>query len=178
MFLGKKMEEANGGPTPPKLYCKEGEKNKIYLQTKRACPFPFVFPAPSSSFRKVPIWVVFNAFSFVYNGLFVCCQCSCVQTFFHFIHDTSNQKAPQNECSLCKGFPYLSFLAFTCFCWACLPSKARILCLEFIIEYSSFRDFHRPLGNKNNNNNNNNNNRSIFIHIGVLNADFLAFVET
>ncbi len=30
---------------------------------------------------------------------------------------------------------------------------------RFIIEYSSLRDFNRPLGN---NNNNNNNNRSIF----------------
>ncbi len=43
-----------------------------------------------------------------------------------------------------------------------LPSTARILCFSFIIEeYSSLRDFYRPLDN--NNNNNNNNNRSIFI---------------
>jgi len=33
---------------------------------------------------------------------------------------------------------------------------------RFIIEYSSLRDFYRPLLG-NNNNNNNNNNRSIFI---------------
>jgi hypothetical protein len=40
-----------------------------------------------------------------------------------------------------------------------LPTKkARILCFRFIIEYSSLRDFYRPLGG-----NNNNNNRSIFI---------------
>jgi hypothetical protein len=39
----------------------------------------------------------------------------------------------------------------------------------FIIEYSSLRDFYRPLGN--------NNNRSIFI-VGFLKDDILACVET
>ncbi len=38
---------------------------------------------------------------------------------------------------------------------------------RFIIEYSSLRDFYRPLGN---NNNNNNNNRSILIR-GFLKDD-------
>jgi hypothetical protein len=43
-------------------------------------------------------------------------------------------------------------------CWPCLPtSKARILCVfRFIIEYSSLKDFYRPLGN--------NNNRSIYFY--------------
>jgi len=58
-------------------------------------------------------------------------------------------------------------------CWPCLAFKAiRILCLEFIIEYSSLRDFYRPLGN-----NNNNNNRSIFIERSLKDA-ILACVET
>jgi hypothetical protein len=45
---------------------------------------------------------------------------------------------------------------------------------RFIIEYSSLRDFYRPLGN---NNNNNNNNRFIFVR-GFLKDDILACVET
>ncbi len=44
------------------------------------------------------------------------------------------------------------------------------LVFTFIIEYSSLRDFYRPLGN-----NNNNNNRSIFIW-GFLKDDILACV--
>jgi hypothetical protein len=45
---------------------------------------------------------------------------------------------------------------------ACLPtSQGKDIVFRFIIEYSSLRDFYRPLGH--NNNNNNNNNRSIFI---------------
>jgi len=48
-----------------------------------------------------------------------------------------------------------------CFCRPCLHTKAlKDIVFRFIIEYSSLRDFYRPLGN---NNNNNNNNRSIFI---------------
>ncbi len=43
---------------------------------------------------------------------------------------------------------------------------------RFIIEYSSLRDFYRPLGN-----NNNNNNRSILI-LGFLKDDILACLET
>jgi hypothetical protein len=39
-------------------------------------------------------------------------------------------------------------------------NQGKDIVLRFIIEYSSLRDFYRPLGN---NNNNNNNNRSIFI---------------
>jgi hypothetical protein len=46
--------------------------------------------------------------------------------------------------------------------------KTRILCIRFIIEYSSFGDFWPLLGN--NNNNNNNNNRSILMW-GFLNDD-------
>jgi hypothetical protein len=41
-----------------------------------------------------------------------------------------------------------------------------IVVFRFIIEYSSLRDFYRPLGN-----NNNNNNRSIFILRGFLKGD-------
>ncbi len=57
--------------------------------------------------------------------------------------------------------------------WPCLPRQAYrgkdIVVLRFIIEYSSLRDFYRPLGN--------NNNRSIFIQ-GFLKDDILACVET
>jgi hypothetical protein len=45
-----------------------------------------------------------------------------------------------------------------------------LIAFRFIIEYSSLRDFYRPLGN-------NNNNRSIFIR-GFLTDDILAHVET
>jgi hypothetical protein len=45
---------------------------------------------------------------------------------------------------------------------------------RFIREYSSLRDFYRPL---NNNNNNNNNNRSIF-YMTIFENDILACVET
>jgi hypothetical protein len=44
-----------------------------------------------------------------------------------------------------------------------------IIVFRFIIEYSSLRDFYRPLGN---------NNRSIFIIWGFLKDDILACVET
>ncbi len=40
-----------------------------------------------------------------------------------------------------------------------LAYQGKDIVFRFIIEYSSLRDFYRPLGN---NNNNNNNNRSIF----------------
>jgi hypothetical protein len=39
-------------------------------------------------------------------------------------------------------------------CLLAVPTKARIIVFRFIIEYSSLRDFYRPLGNIN---------RSIFI---------------
>ncbi len=42
---------------------------------------------------------------------------------------------------------------------------------RFIIEYSSLRDFYRPLGN-------NNNNMSIFLYEDFLKYDILACVET
>jgi len=45
----------------------------------------------------------------------------------------------------------------------CLPSKAKDIVLRFIIEYSSLRDFYRPLGN-----NNNNNNRFIFFNMMIF----------
>jgi hypothetical protein len=48
-----------------------------------------------------------------------------------------------------------------------LPPKAKDIVFRFIIEYSSLRDFYRPLGN----------NKSIFIQ-GFLKDDILAFVET
>jgi hypothetical protein len=51
-----------------------------------------------------------------------------------------------------------------------------IVVFRFIIEYSSLRDFYRPLGN--NNNNNNNNNSSIFIWGLNLKDDILACVGT
>jgi hypothetical protein len=48
-------------------------------------------------------------------------------------------------------------------------TKAKdIVVFRFIIEYSSLRDFYRPLGN---------NNRSVFIS-GFLKHDILASVET
>jgi hypothetical protein len=51
-----------------------------------------------------------------------------------------------------------------------LPTKAKdIVVLRFIIEYSSLRDFYRPLGN--------NNKRSIFMW-GFLKDDILACVKT
>jgi hypothetical protein len=43
-----------------------------------------------------------------------------------------------------------------------LPPRQRILCVfRFIIEYSSLRDFYRPLGN-------NNNNRSIYFYMRIF----------
>jgi len=57
-------------------------------------------------------------------------------------------------------------------CWP-LHTKARMdIVFRFIIEYSSLRDFYRPLGN---NNNNNNNNRSIFMW-GFLKDDIFWLV--
>ncbi len=43
-----------------------------------------------------------------------------------------------------------------------LAYQGKDLVLGFTIEYSSLRDFYRPLGN--NNNNNTNNNKSIFLY--------------
>jgi hypothetical protein len=51
-----------------------------------------------------------------------------------------------------------------------LAYQDKDVAFRFIIEYSSLRDFYRPLGN--------NNNRSIFILWGFLKDDILACVET
>jgi hypothetical protein len=53
-------------------------------------------------------------------------------------------------------------------CWPLPTTKANYIVFRFIIEYSSLRDFYRPLDN---------NNRSIFIQ-GFLKDDILACVET
>jgi hypothetical protein len=49
-----------------------------------------------------------------------------------------------------------------------LAYRGKDIVFRFIIEYSSLRDFYRPLGN---------NNRSLFIQ-GFLKDDILACVET
>jgi hypothetical protein len=51
--------------------------------------------------------------------------------------------------------------------------QSKDIVFRFIIEYSSLRDFYRPLGN--NNNNNNNNNRSIF-HMRILERSYFGLV--
>jgi hypothetical protein len=82
---------------------RRGEKNKIYLQTKRACPFAFVFPAPSERF---PIWVVFNAFFF---GLqwFVCLLVASVVVFRLFSISSMTQVTKRHlkmSALFAKGF--------------------------------------------------------------------------
>jgi hypothetical protein len=52
--------------------------------------------------------------------------------------------------------------------WPCLPRQGDCVWIHYR-EYSSLRDFYRPLGNNNNNNNNNNNyNRSIFFNMRIF----------
>jgi len=59
-----------------------------------------------------------------------------------------------------KGFTLLGRTGFLGGADLAYQGKKDIV-FRFIIEYSSLRDFYRPLGN--NNNNNNNNNSSIFL---------------
>jgi len=56
-----------------------------------------------------------------------------------------------------KGFTLLGRTGFLG--GADLAYQGKDIVFRFIIEYSSLRDFYRPLGN----NNNNNNNRSFFL---------------
>jgi hypothetical protein len=63
--------------------------------------------------------------------------------------------------SVKKNFIYLFIYLFIV--GLAYPGKGIVF--RFIIEYSSLRDFYRPLGN---NNNNNNNNRSIFFNMRIF----------
>jgi hypothetical protein len=76
-----------------------------------------------------------------------------------------------NKYNLCSTLVFMSKISpVGAFCWPCiLPRQGKDIVFRFIIEYSSLRDFYRPLGN---------NTKSIFIWGLNLKYNILACVET
>ncbi len=87
----------------------------------------------------------------------------------HWLHEISISKM------VCHHFqPGLYYPNYKLRILICLAYHGKDIVFRFIIEYSSLRDFYRPLGN---NNNNNNNNRSILMW-GYLKDNISASAET